>query len=222
MQEYLMKKNYYKILGLREGCDIKEVSAAYKKLSKKYHPDFHLNNPDATKKFAEITQAYNEIIKENNQPFSSDNYQNKDKYSYPKYSWKDFSYKHSYDFNIFNSPKFMSDNYIYYCNLVAIQIIVNYFPSGLWIILIAFITTNNLMINIFAYIYIFLQLIRFPLSIAQFCIFITTCLIILRMHELHSKHNIQFVVRSMNSFESLTLVFVFFISAIFYSILSVF
>ena len=50
-------KNYYEILGLHKGATDEEIKKAYRKLSKKYHPD--VNKEDgAEDKFKEINEAY--------------------------------------------------------------------------------------------------------------------------------------------------------------------
>ncbi len=56
----------YRELGLEGDADIKEVKRAYRKLSVKYHPDI-VGEEDKTlsEKFITITQAYNDILNEN-------------------------------------------------------------------------------------------------------------------------------------------------------------
>ena len=53
-----MKRDYYEVLGLSKGAEDKEIKRAYRKLAKKYHPDTNAGNPDAEKKFKEVTEAY--------------------------------------------------------------------------------------------------------------------------------------------------------------------
>ncbi|MDD5456073.1 MAG: DnaJ C-terminal domain-containing protein [Candidatus Margulisbacteria bacterium] len=52
----------YKILGVSKTSSDTEIKAAFRKLSKKYHPDLNAGNKDAEKKFKEINNAY-ELIK---------------------------------------------------------------------------------------------------------------------------------------------------------------
>ena len=51
------KRDYYEVLGLQKGASKEEIKRAYKKLSKKYHPDIN-KEPDADEKFKEIAEAY--------------------------------------------------------------------------------------------------------------------------------------------------------------------
>lgn len=53
-------KDYYKILGLSRQANDQEVKKAYKKLSKKWHPDMVAaeHKETAHRKFTEITEAY--------------------------------------------------------------------------------------------------------------------------------------------------------------------
>ena len=51
-------KNYYEILGINENSSQDEIKKAYRKLSKKYHPDV---NPQGEEKFKEISEAYEHL-----------------------------------------------------------------------------------------------------------------------------------------------------------------
>ena len=48
----------YSKLGIKRGADEAEIKKAYRKLAKELHPDRNKDNPKATEKFAEVTQAY--------------------------------------------------------------------------------------------------------------------------------------------------------------------
>lgn len=52
-----MQKDYYDILGLDRNASQSDIKRAYRKLSKKYHPDVN-DSPDAEKKFKEVAEAY--------------------------------------------------------------------------------------------------------------------------------------------------------------------
>ncbi|SIN74022.1 DnaJ C-terminal domain-containing protein [Halodesulfovibrio marinisediminis] len=56
-------KDYYKILGVSKTAGKDEISRAFKKLARKYHPDLNSNNPEAEKKFKEANEAY-EVLKD--------------------------------------------------------------------------------------------------------------------------------------------------------------
>lgn len=51
------KRDYYEVLGLSKGASDDEIKKAYRKLSKKYHPDIN-QEADAEDKFKEISEAY--------------------------------------------------------------------------------------------------------------------------------------------------------------------
>jgi DnaJ-class molecular chaperone len=53
-----MSKNLYNTLEVPETASIEEIKKSYRKLSMMYHPDKNKNNPDATSKFQEISEAY--------------------------------------------------------------------------------------------------------------------------------------------------------------------
>ncbi len=57
----------YKVLGVLPNASDEEIKKAYRKLSRMYHPDANINNPDkdkAEEKFKEVQQAYDQIVKE--------------------------------------------------------------------------------------------------------------------------------------------------------------
>lgn len=56
-------KDYYQILGVSKSASQDEVSKAYKKLARKYHPDLNPNDNEAENKFKEINEAY-EVLKD--------------------------------------------------------------------------------------------------------------------------------------------------------------
>ena len=51
-------KEYYDILEIKQGSSKDEIKNAYRKLSKKYHPDLNPNNKQAEDKFKKLSEAY--------------------------------------------------------------------------------------------------------------------------------------------------------------------
>ena len=56
-------KYYYKLLGVEREAKAEEISKAYKKLARKYHPDLNPGDKQAEEKFKEINEAY-EVLKD--------------------------------------------------------------------------------------------------------------------------------------------------------------
>ena len=57
----------YAVLGVKRDATDEEIKKAYRSLSRKYHPDANVNNPNkdqAEEKFKEIQQAYQQIMDE--------------------------------------------------------------------------------------------------------------------------------------------------------------
>lgn len=60
----------YQVLGISRGASDEEIKKAYRALSRKYHPDANINNPNkaqAEEKFKQVQQAYDQIMKEKEQ-----------------------------------------------------------------------------------------------------------------------------------------------------------
>ncbi|MCM1467708.1 MAG: DnaJ domain-containing protein [Alistipes sp.] len=58
-------RNPYEVLGVSQSADDEEIKKAYRKLSRIYHPDANINNPnkkEAEEKFKEVQQAYDSIM----------------------------------------------------------------------------------------------------------------------------------------------------------------
>jgi len=52
------KRDFYDVLGVPRSASQEDLRKAYKKLARKHHPDSNQQDPEAAKKFAEITEAW--------------------------------------------------------------------------------------------------------------------------------------------------------------------
>uniref|UniRef100_UPI004055F9F4 DnaJ domain-containing protein n=1 Tax=Agathobacter sp. TaxID=2021311 RepID=UPI004055F9F4 len=60
----------YQVLGVSQSASDEEIKKAYRNLSRRYHPDANINNPNkaqAEEKFKQVQQAYDQIMKEKQQ-----------------------------------------------------------------------------------------------------------------------------------------------------------
>ena len=60
----------YSVLGVSRDASMDEIKKAYRKLSRIYHPDANINNPnkeEAEEKFKQVQQAYDQIVREREQ-----------------------------------------------------------------------------------------------------------------------------------------------------------
>ena len=60
----MSKRDFYEVLGVSKTASQEEIRKAYKKLARKFHPDVKPADPDAEKKFSEITEAYDVLSDE--------------------------------------------------------------------------------------------------------------------------------------------------------------
>ena len=58
MQREWFEKDYYATLGVAQSATAKEITKAYRKLARQYHPDTNPNNAAAEEKFKEVSSAY--------------------------------------------------------------------------------------------------------------------------------------------------------------------
>ena len=64
----------YKVLGVDRNASDDDIKKAYRTLSKKYHPDANINNPNkekAEEMFKLVQEAYQQIIYERQHPYAS-------------------------------------------------------------------------------------------------------------------------------------------------------
>jgi molecular chaperone DnaJ len=63
----------YQVLGISRDATEEEIKKAYKGLSRRYHPDMNINNPNkeqAEERFKEVQAAYQQIMKERTEGYS--------------------------------------------------------------------------------------------------------------------------------------------------------
>ena len=67
----------YSVLGVSRDASMDEIKKAYRKLSRKYHPDANINNPNkeqAEEMFKQVQQAYDQIVREREQGTSQNSW----------------------------------------------------------------------------------------------------------------------------------------------------
>jgi molecular chaperone DnaJ len=78
----------YKVLGVPRNADMDDIKKQYRNLSRKYHPDANVNNPNkdqAEEKFKEIQAAYHQIVKDRERGYTGDYDERQNERSYDQY-----------------------------------------------------------------------------------------------------------------------------------------
>lgn len=110
----------YSVLGVDRSASDEEIKKAYRTLSRKYHPDANINNPhkdEAEAKFKEIQQAYQQIMNERQNGYSSAGYG-----SYSSYGGDPFGNAGAYRSTGQNSGQTQED--------IHLRAAANYIRSG--------------------------------------------------------------------------------------------
>lgn len=96
----------YAVLGISSSATDDEVKKAYRSLSKKYHPDANINNPNKdalTEKFKEVQNAYDQIMDMRKRGYTQGSYQSNG-YQQSSYNQNGYSQQGYSDFeDIFNA-----------------------------------------------------------------------------------------------------------------------
>ncbi|KAJ6905392.1 chaperone protein dnaJ GFA2 [Populus alba x Populus x berolinensis] len=79
-----MSKDYYDVLGISKNASASDIKKAYYGLAKKLHPDTNKDDPEAEKKFQEVSKAY-EVLKDDQKreqydQLGHDAFENQDNY----------------------------------------------------------------------------------------------------------------------------------------------
>ncbi len=81
-----MANNPYSVLGINENASDSEIKDAYRRLAKAYHSDASGGDSDAVRKMDELDRAYDEIMMQRSNGYSSASYAQNNNYSYSDYS----------------------------------------------------------------------------------------------------------------------------------------
>ncbi|MGM9998089.1 MAG: DnaJ C-terminal domain-containing protein [Candidatus Bruticola sp.] len=95
-------KDYYKILGVDRSASQKDIKSAYRKLTKKYHPDLNHGDKDAELKYRDVNEAY-EVLSDSDKRSKYDQFGAQWKYvkdgKTPPYGAGGYRQQGGFDFN---------------------------------------------------------------------------------------------------------------------------
>ena len=60
-QREWFEKDYYAVLGVSKDASDKDITKAYRRLARQYHPDTNPGNAEAEEKFKQISAAYDVV-----------------------------------------------------------------------------------------------------------------------------------------------------------------
>ena len=61
----LIRRDFYKILGVSKSATTNQIKKAYRKLAKELHPDKNRDDPEADERFKDLGAAYEVLMHEN-------------------------------------------------------------------------------------------------------------------------------------------------------------
>ncbi|XP_059472620.1 dnaJ homolog subfamily B member 6 isoform X1 [Neocloeon triangulifer] len=103
--------DYYRVLELQRTASTAEIKKAYKRLALKWHPDKNQNNiEEATKKFKEISEAYEVLVDEDKRRLYDQRHQ-KPSYTRPTRSFNARSFFESPFHRFFDKKRRVYDQY---------------------------------------------------------------------------------------------------------------
>ncbi|MCR5388704.1 MAG: DnaJ domain-containing protein [Lachnospiraceae bacterium] len=119
--------NPYQVLGVSRDASDDEIKKAYRNLSRRYHPDANINNPNkaqAEEKFKEVQMAYDQIMKEKQSGYSYDSFGGGSYKRYNGSSYGGFENSYSYQDDTDSVELRAAANYINnYCYREALNVL---------------------------------------------------------------------------------------------------
>ena len=125
----------YQVLGVSPDASDDEVKKAYRTLSRRYHPDTNVNNPNkaqAEEQFKKVQQAYEEIqkIRERGAQYNSSQYGPSQYGSSYGYGYREQEQNYGFGFDPFGDYQREQQQSSQYRESVEMQAAVNYLNAG--------------------------------------------------------------------------------------------